>query len=351
MNTPLISGIQQVGVGVSNVPQAWQWYRRVMGFDVPVFDDHAEAKLMINYTGGEVQSRHAVMALNMAGGGGLEIWQFTNRMPQECTFQPEPGDLGIYAIRFKAPDVAAAHAWMEQEGNTRVGVLSQLPDGQAFWAVDPNGNAIQVAEDTSWFGQTGKPVGGVAGVVIGVSDMDKALPFYESLLSPCEIVYDQTDVFDDLPASVPNQRFRRVVVRKKVSPQGAFSNLLGNIQIELLQALDREPRKLFADRYWGDCGFIHVCFDTLDMEALKKRLGDKGYPFTVDSGGSFGMESAAGRFAYVEDPDGTLIELVETHKLPILKKIGWYLNLQKRKHQRPLPNWMLRMLSLSRVSD
>ena len=105
------------------------------------------------------------------------------------------------------------------------------------------------------------------------------------------------------------------------------------------------------DSYWGDCGFIHVCFDTLDMDALKKRLSDRGYPFTVDSGGSFGMESAAGRFAYVEDPDGTLIELVETHKLPILKKIGWYLDLQKRKHQNPLPNWMLRMMSLNRVRD
>ena len=30
-------------------------------------------------------------------------------------------------------------------------------------------------------------------------------------------------------------------------------------------------------------------------------------------------------FAYVEDPDGTWMELVETHKPPILKKFGWYL--------------------------
>ncbi|TDB69238.1 VOC family protein [Arundinibacter roseus] len=349
MNTPLISGIQQVGVGVSDVTKAWQWYRQVMGFDVPVFNDQAEAKLMIDYTGGEVHSRHAVMALNMAGGGGLEIWQFTSREPEVCAFHPEPGDLGIYAIRFKAPDIQKAYEWMQQKA--QVGLLSQFPDAKGFWGVDPYGNAFQVTEDSSWFGQTDKPIGGVAGVVIGVSDVDKALPFYQTLLNPCEIVYDQTAQFADIPASVPNQRYRRVVVRKKAIRHGAFSQLLGNVQIELIQALDREPRKLFADRYWGDCGFIHVCFDTLDMPALKSLLTGKGYPFTVDSGGSFGMESAAGRFAYVEDPDGTLIELVETHKLPILKKIGWYLNLQKRKHQRPLPNWMLRMLSISRVRD
>ena len=69
------------------------------------------------------------------------------------------------------------------------------------------------------------------------------------------------------------------------------------------------------------------------MATLKSKIQAKGYQFTIDSEKSFGMESAAGRFAYLEDPDGTLIELVETHKLPILKKVGWFLDLQKRKHQ------------------
>ncbi len=39
MSAPLISGIQQVGIGVQNVPDAWKWYRQVLGFDVPVFDE------------------------------------------------------------------------------------------------------------------------------------------------------------------------------------------------------------------------------------------------------------------------------------------------------------------------
>jgi hypothetical protein len=51
----------------------------------------------------------------------------------------------------------------------------------------------------------------------------------------------------------------------------------------------------------------------------------------------------------VEDPDGTLIEFVETHKLPVLKKIGWYLDLKKRPAEKPLPRWMLKALRFSRV--
>ena len=124
-----------------------------------------------------------------------------------------------------------------------------------------------------------------------------------------------------------------------------------DIQIELIQALDRTPKKVFENRYWGDCGYIHLCFDALDLATLKTKMQAQGYKFTVDSESSFGMESAAGRFAYVEDPDGTLIEMVETHKLPILKKIGWFLDIQKRKHQKPLPDWMLKMMGLNRVKN
>ena len=86
------------------------------------------------------------------------------------------------------------------------------------------------------------------------------------------------------------------------------------------------------------------------MKALKDECTAKGFPFTVDSdihptGKPFDMGEAAGHFAYVEDPDGTLIEFVETHKIPITKRFGWYLDLWKRRDvTKPLPDWMLRMV-------
>ncbi|TLU97941.1 VOC family protein [Dyadobacter luticola] len=351
MSTPLISGIQQVGIGCQNVPETWKWYRQVLGFDVPVFDEKAEAPLMIPYTGGKVQQRHAVLAINMAGGGGLEVWSFTSRKSQPSNFKIEPGDLGINAIRFKAPDVKKAHEWLKSQSKEAVGPLVTLPEGEGFWGTDPYGNTFQITSDNTWFQKTGKPVGGVAGVVVGVSDIDQSVIFYENLLQPLEVVYDLTGTFDDIPASIPGQRFRRMLLRKSFSPHGAFSKLLGDIQIELIQAIDRTPKKIFENRFWGDCGYIHLCFDTLDMNTLKTKLQSQGYPFTIDSESSFGMESAAGRFAYLEDPDGTLIELVETHKVPILKKVGWFMDLQKRKTQKPLPDWMLKTMGFGRVKD
>lgn len=349
-DSPLISGVQQVGIGCKDVDATWKWYRRLFGFDVALFDDSAEARYMTRYTGGDVHSRRALLALNMSGGGGLEIWQFTSRQPADLPFRPVPGDLGIFAIKFKSAYVDRSHNWL-RKNSAGVSDLADLPAGRGFWGVDPFGNAFQVTEDNSWFKSDARPVGGVLGAVIGVSDMEASVRFYRELAGDTEIVYDETGHFGDLPGGAAGRRFRRVVLVKKEASRGAFSHLLGNIQLELLQDLEGQPRRIFANRYWGDCGFIHLCFDTLDMDTLQKKLEKSGYPFTVDSGESFGMESAAGRFAYVEDPDGTLIELVETHKLPVLKKIGWYLDLRRRKHQKPLPNWMLGLLGLGRVKD
>ena len=42
-----ISGIQQVGIGVANVHEAFKWYRQHFGMDVPMFEEAAEAALML----------------------------------------------------------------------------------------------------------------------------------------------------------------------------------------------------------------------------------------------------------------------------------------------------------------
>jgi hypothetical protein len=116
--------------------------------------------------------------------------------------------------------------------------------------------------------------------------------------------------------------------------------------------MDRgDCRKIFENRFWGDWGFIHLCFDVQGMDQLQKECESAGFPFTVDSSDTFDMGEAGGRFSYIEDPDGTWIEFVETHKVPILKKIGWYIHLKNRKPGKSLPRFILKMMGLNRVKD
>lgn len=349
--SPFIAGIQQIGIGNKNVHETWRWYREHLGFDVPVFEEAAEAKLMLPYTGGQTRSRHAVLALNMRGGGGLEIWQYTCRVPQPATFQPLVGDTGIYIMKVKSDDVAAMHRTMLNNGQEVIGELTCNPAGQQhFYLADPYDNLIEIVEGNSWFAAGERKIGGVYGCTIGVSDMDKSIKFYQEVLGCDKVVYDEVGNFKDL-ADLPGggYKVRRALLHVGKNRSGAFSKLLGDYEIELIAPVDRKPNKIFKDRFWGDLGYIHLCFDIWGMNDMKDLCAAKGHPFTVDSADSFDMGEAAGRFSYVEDPDGTLIEFVETHKIPILKKIGWYLDLRKREPGKPLPNWMLKALGLNRV--
>jgi len=105
----LISGIQQIGIGNVSVYDTFKWYRQNLGMDVPVFDEAAEAELMLPYTEGQPRSRHAILALNMNGGGGAEIWQYTSRVGQPASFEIKLGDLGINISKFKSLDIQASH--------------------------------------------------------------------------------------------------------------------------------------------------------------------------------------------------------------------------------------------------
>src|SRR4030042_5041791 len=105
----IISGIQQIGIGVTNLREAWKWYHEQFGIDVRIFEEKATAELMLPYTGGQPQERHAALALNMQGGGGFEIWQYTQRVPVFPEFRIHLGDLGINAAKIKSKDVGATH--------------------------------------------------------------------------------------------------------------------------------------------------------------------------------------------------------------------------------------------------
>jgi catechol 2,3-dioxygenase-like lactoylglutathione lyase family enzyme len=349
----VISGIQQVGIGVRNAEEAWTWYRKHFGFDVPIFKDAARASLMTRYTSGIAETRYAILAMNLQGGGGFEIWQYTSKEPVEAKQKHALGDLGVFAVKLKSNNVEKAYQSLKEKGATVLGAPEKAPDGRLhFFVEDPYGNVFEITEGQSWFKSGTFPNGGVSGVVIGVSDIDKALPLYKNILGHQSVSYDVTQKFVDLQnIEGGNGSFRRVLLKAAGPCLGAFGNLLGSTEIELVETKERKPVKIYEDRNWGDLGFIHVCFDIRGMKQLAKKCAEAGSPFTVDSSNSFDMGKAAGHFSYIEDADQTLIEFVETHKIPIIEKLGLFLNIKNRAPEKPLPNWMLGMLSLNRVRD
>ncbi len=342
----LITGIQQAGIGTDNALDAAQYYKSLLGFKALVFDDLAEASLMQRYTGGNVHQRRAILTMNMQGGGGLELWQFTDKPTAAADFDIRYGDLGLYALKIKCPDIARAHRFFAGRNDCSISPKLSNDDGASFfWLTDKYQQVFQLVQARELFSSNGHVCAGICGAVIGVSNLEKAAAFYQDLIGLKQV----GEFASTLDAQYPGETFDMLQLEKSASGEGAFSRLLGSIQIDLVKANHHIGRKIYRNRYWGDKGFIHLCFDVNDMGQLKEKASKLQYPFTVDSYGYFEMEDAGGRFSYTEDPDGTLIELVETHRVPIIKKLGWFLDLKKRKDNKPLPDWMVKMMGLSKV--
>jgi catechol 2,3-dioxygenase-like lactoylglutathione lyase family enzyme len=349
MKEKVICGIQQVGIGVNDFVEAWKWYYDNFGFEIKIVDDEGVAERMLPYTGGKPQPRRSGIAVNIRGGGGFEIWQPKGRSLNYLKEPVKLGDLGILIAKVKCPDIEAAYNTFINKGLDVISEISTSPIGQKqFFMKDPYGNLFQLEQDDYVFIDEKKTTGGANGAVIGVSNIARSLPFYTKLLEYDKVVFDQTGVFEDLKCLPGGEsKLRRVILERSKPIEGPLSRIMGTSHLELIQSVEAPGKKLYEGRYWGDPGYIHLCFDVRHMDAVKAETEAMGHPFVCDSGADFGMGDANGHFTYVEDPDGTLIEFVETFKIPIAKKFGLYLNLANKDDHKPLG--ILKLLRFAKV--
>ncbi|MDR0370501.1 MAG: VOC family protein [Prevotellaceae bacterium] len=358
MEKYVISGIQQIGIGVEDLVEAWKYYIDVFNMDVKILDDNNTADIMARYMGGKARRKRAVIALNMQGGGGFEIWQHQEHKPEKPAFQLQTGDLGAFIVKMKSRNIAQSFEEFSKKDIKMLGGIGRSIDGkQTFFIKDKYENIFQIVEDSAVFRDENRSTGGPIGAIVGCTDIEKTITLYRDALGYDKIIADATGIFNDISAlPAGDQPFRRILLTHSKPREGAFAHLFGNTFIELIQAQARTPKKIYEGRYWGDPGFIQICFDVRNIRALEKKCNKLGFPFTVDSAAkqkndneSFGMGDAAGHFAYIEDPDGSLIEFVETHKIPVMKKIGIYLNLRKRNPEKPLNDCVLKLLRFARM--
>lgn len=223
-----LSGIQQVGIGVSQATKAMHTYKHLFGMDVLIFDDEAKASLMTQYTGGVVYSRRAILTMNLQGGGGLEIWQFKDRSPTQGA-QVVLGQLGINAAILKSRNLKQSHQRLSAIQGLVVSAIASGPDSQPyFYVTDTDSNHFKIIPSTDWFQNNDFDLGGVVGAVIGVSDMEKSIAFYQTILGLDTITYD--DFYTE-----NGHNFRKVGLFKAATGKGAFNTLLGNVTVELLK--------------------------------------------------------------------------------------------------------------------
>ncbi|ORW31613.1 glyoxalase [Mycobacterium paraense] len=131
-------------------------------------------------------------------------------------------------------------------------------------------------------------------LVIGVTDMDRALAFYRDALG-------MDVVFETLISGEP---FDAVLHAKRKQEGRVVGGLLGGLMVELL-SLGANPGAEHSARR-AVTGIHNVSLSVRDLDDTHRRLGTAGYTPDQDP-----FEIGGVRMFFVKDPDGTPVEFIE----------------------------------------
>ncbi|WP_255361122.1 VOC family protein [Mycobacterium sp. 852002-51057_SCH5723018] len=130
-------------------------------------------------------------------------------------------------------------------------------------------------------------------LVIGVTDMDRALAFYRGVLG-------MDVVFETLISGEP---FDAVLHATRKQEGRVVGGLLGGLMVELL-SLGSKPADKPARR--GVTGIHNISLSVRDLDETHRRVTAAGYTPDQEP-----FEIGGVRMFFVKDPDGTPVEFIE----------------------------------------
>lgn len=131
-------------------------------------------------------------------------------------------------------------------------------------------------------------------LVVGVTDMDRALEFYRDVLG-MEVVFETL---------VSGEPFDSVLHAKRRQEGRVVGGLLGGLMIELLSLGADAPDHKPAHR--SITGIHNFSLSVTDLDDTHRRIVAAGYTPDQEP-----FEIGGVRMFFVKDPDGTAVEFIE----------------------------------------
>ena len=352
----MITAMQHYGFGVANRDKSWTFYRK-LGFDVPMSLNQSFASRMEPVVGGDYE-RKVVIAANLLGGATIELYEYLSTKPNLFPADWRWGDPGMSASALKVPDINRALELFKDTPDTVISGPEPWPAKPEWKAVlikDPDNLLIYLMEipGISYSLRTdGERVGGAIFPTMTVTDMERSLEFYRNILEYKDIVYDWKGI-DPMLAGIPggDRPMRRILLHDPRPSASFYSFYLDRGWIELVEVEGKKGNHIFHGRRWGDIGQMEVCFDVHDIRGTFDELVSRGAkPILEPNTDDFDMgHGSTALFAYVADPDGTMIELAEATKLKVTEKFS--IDLRKRKPGKAFPKWMMKRVRKKRYKE
>jgi catechol 2,3-dioxygenase-like lactoylglutathione lyase family enzyme len=131
-------------------------------------------------------------------------------------------------------------------------------------------------------------------LVVGVTDMDRALGFYRDVLG-MEVIFESL---------ISGEPFDAVLHATRKQEGRVVGGLLGGLMIELL-SLGTEPASQPSARR-GITGIHNVSLSVTDLDDTHRRIVAAGYTPDQEP-----FEIGGVRMFFLKDPDGTSVEFIE----------------------------------------
>ena len=130
-------------------------------------------------------------------------------------------------------------------------------------------------------------------LVVGVTDMDRALTFYRDVLG-MEVIFESL---------ISGEPFDAVLHATRKQEGRVVGGLLGGLMVELLSIGANPPER---KQRRGITGIHNVSLSVPDLDDAHRRIGAAGYTPDQDP-----FEIGGVRMFFVKDQDGTPVEFIE----------------------------------------
>lgn len=316
-------GVNFVGIGVSDMDRALSFYGDKFGFTERLFEYTGSLPGMEKVTGTPDTQARVVMLHNPnegpIGRGLLKLVQLLSSKPEPCTVVDGTvwGDIGIAECCFNCsvsagqtfsqlwqkgiePELTPASGTCPPYGLTCTFAYLRDPDNTLLELIDYGMCRTKGTEPDSGI-VIDPAVEGVNHVGFGVSDLEATAKFYQGL--------GLTELIFDIPYDSPV--YTMATMMPSPAPKMRIM-MFGNYHgawIEPIQ-LATTPQPRPARESWGHLGAMEFGIGVTNIDKAYKELQAKGYSF-LSAPQTVKLESGEWKYAYIVEPDGIHVSLIE----------------------------------------
>lgn len=302
-------------MGVRDAGRSYDFYRGLMGFRIKLSDKTEYMEELEPIVGALVEMR-VIMAMNVAGGAAVELVEHTSTRPMEPSRPPCWGDIGYLELGLKAFRLDDLYLDLRSRGVrflTPVRSMRLSSGGVERYAYlrDPDGLLLQLVEAP---GGKRPAVGGVRHVAVGVSDMDRARRFYGGVLGFTETIHEFQGRIHELNEITGGEEMEVLILGHRPLADSVLP-LLERPIVKLVHTPGYKGESIYQGRRWGDIGLMEMAFDVIDLPSTTNELISREAellhpPTRVDMG-----SGTRGSFSCLKDPDGNILEMVESERV------------------------------------